>query len=193
MAATGRGRVGPAVAEDRGDGDARARNREQQARIYGEPLDDLLGGVAENLGLTQARMARTLGLSTPMLSQLLSARRVKIGNPAAVQRLQEMVGLSGEVAAGRVPIGEVEARLSDIASQSAVVTQTTTSSRGLSPSAAARAIQGLMRAVADAEDLLDAAAAIETKHPEVAKLLRVYGAGRTQDAIAHFESYAHLI
>jgi hypothetical protein len=74
-----------------------------------------------------------------------------------------------------------------------VVTGTTSSIRAVPPAVAARMIQGLLRAVADAGELHDAAAAIEEQHPEVAELLRVYGTGRTQDAIAHFESYAHLI
>jgi transcriptional regulator with XRE-family HTH domain len=170
-----------------------SRNREHQAAIYGEPLRAVFDRVGEHLGLTQARVARILGLSAPMLSQLAGGHRVKIGNPAAVQRLQALVALAGGVAAGRIIPGEVEARLAEIASQSAVMTHSTTSGGVLPPVVAARAIQGVIRAVADAEELLDAAATIEKRHPEIAKLLRIYGAGRTQDAIAHYESYAHLV
>jgi transcriptional regulator with XRE-family HTH domain len=168
------------------------RNRDQQAAVYGEPLGHLFGRVGEQLGLTQARIASILGLSAPMLSQLASAHRVKIGNPVAVQRLQSLVGLGAAVAAGRVPLAEVEARLADIATQASVVTQSTTSGSTLSAAGAARAVQGLFRAVASAEELLDAAAIIGKKYPEIAKLLRVYGAGRTAEAVAHFEANTHL-
>lgn len=169
------------------------RNREQQAAVYGEPLGHLVGRIGEQLGLTQARIANILGLSAPMLSQLASGHRVKIGNPAAVQRLQALAALASGVAAGRVPRAEVEIRLADIATHAAVMTQGTTSGAALAPAAAARAVQGLFRAVASAEELLDAAATVEKKYPEIATLLRVYGAGRTADAVAHFEANAHLL
>ena len=38
-------------------------------------------------GITQRRLAQVLGLSAPMLSQLISGRRIKIGNPAVYERL----------------------------------------------------------------------------------------------------------
>jgi transcriptional regulator with XRE-family HTH domain len=177
-----------------GGQDQVARNREQQAAVYGEPLGNVLGRIGEQLGLTQARIAGILGLSAPMLSQLASGHRVKIGNPVAVQRLQALVGLGAAVAAGRVPMAEVEVRLADISAQAAIVTQSSTSSgTTLAPAVAARAVQGLFRAVASAEELLAAAALLDRKYPEIAKLLRVYGAGRTADAVAHFESHAHLM
>jgi transcriptional regulator with XRE-family HTH domain len=176
-----------------GGQDQVVRNREQQTAVYGEPLGNLLGRVGEQLGLTQARIAGILGLSAPMLSQLASGHRVKIGNPVAVQRLQALVGLGSAVAAGRVPMAEVEPRLADIAAQAAVVTQSTSSAGLPAPAAAARAVQSLFRAVASAEELLGAAAVLDRKYPEIAKLLRVYGAGRTADAVAHLEANAHLL
>jgi predicted transcriptional regulator len=193
MAPTGHGDARQRPADGRRADPVRAHNRQQQTEIYGEPLDSLVGRVSRSLGLNQARIAGLLGMSQPMLSQLVNAQRVKIGNPVAVQRLQELVGLASEVASGRVSAADVEAQLVEIASQAGVVTGTTASIRTVPPAVAARMIQGLLRAVADAGDLLDAAAAIEKEHPEVAEVLRVYGTGRTQDAIAHFESYAHLI
>lgn len=170
-----------------------ARNREQQATLYGEPLGDLLGRVVQQLGVSQARIARVLGLSPPMLSQLASGHRVKIGSPVAMHRFQALVGLAGEAAAGRLSTGDIAARLADIASQAAVVTQTTTLAGSLPSQSAVRAIQGRLRAGAGAEEYLAVAAMIEHEHPAIARVLRVYGAGRTQDAIADFESYAHLI
>jgi len=189
-ATAGSGRAAPAA----GGQDQVARNREQQAVVYGEPLGNLLGRVGEQLGLTQARIAGILGLSAPMLSQLASGHRVKIGSPVAVQRLQALVALGAAVAAGRVPVAAVESRLAEISAQAAVVTTQTAGSGGmLAPAAAARAVQDLFRAVASAEEILGAAAMLDRKYPEIAKLLRVYGAGRTADAVAHFEANAHLL
>lgn len=45
--------------------------------------------------LTQARLASVIGLSAPMVSQLISGQRVKISNPAVyarVVRLEELAG-----------------------------------------------------------------------------------------------------
>ncbi|MBW4721492.1 DNA-binding protein [Saccharothrix sp. SC076] len=154
--------------------------------MYGEPLGVLVGRIADQLGLTQARIGGVLGLSAPMISQLASARRVKIGNPVAVQRLQALVELGGLVAANRVATADVEARLAEIAGQAAVVTRGSTTGGTLTTRAAVRSVQALFRAVASAEEILDAAASIEAGHPEIAAVLKVYGAGRTGDAVAHY-------
>jgi len=62
-----------------------------------------------------------------------------------------------------------------------------------SPAALARAVQGLLRSVASAKELLDAAAMIQKKHPDLAEFLRTYGTGRTSDVVAHAEANAHLL
>jgi transcriptional regulator with XRE-family HTH domain len=64
-----------------------AANRERQRELYGAPLGDLVHSLTAVLGISQARLARALGLSPAMLSQLASARRVKIGDPAVLARL----------------------------------------------------------------------------------------------------------
>lgn len=66
----------------------------QQREIYGEPLGDIAHRIMARLGLTQGRLAEALGLSAPMLSQLMSGQRVKIGNPAVLHRLQELADLA---------------------------------------------------------------------------------------------------
>jgi transcriptional regulator with XRE-family HTH domain len=169
------------------------RNRELQAEMYGEPLRSLFGRIGEQLGLTQARIASVVGLSPPMLSQLMSGHRIKIGNPVAVQRLQTLVSLTAEVAAGRVTLADVETRLADIGRRFTPLTQGATTASTPSSTSLARALQNLFRAVASAEELLDAAATIGAKYPEIANLLRVYGAGRTSDAVAHIEANEHLL
>jgi hypothetical protein len=52
-----------------------------------------------------------------------------------------------------------------------------------------REIQSLLRSVSDAADILDASSALASTHPELAEFLRVYGAGRTADAVKHYESH----
>ncbi|MHA6793329.1 helix-turn-helix domain-containing protein [Pseudonocardia bannensis] len=64
-----------------------AANRERQRELYGAPLGDRVHRLTGLLGITQARLAGTLGISPAMLSQLVSARRVKIGDPAVLARL----------------------------------------------------------------------------------------------------------
>lgn len=87
-------------------------NLEQQRALYGEPLRDLADRVMGALGLTQGRLAEALGLSAPMLSQLLSGRRVKIGNPAVVPRLQSLLDLADE--APGLTAGQVAERVASV-------------------------------------------------------------------------------
>jgi hypothetical protein len=47
----------------------------------------------------------------------------------------------------------------------------------------------LLRSVAAAGDIIDAADSLAPSHPELAEFLRVYGAGRTSDAVAHYQSH----
>src|SRR5918997_2780770 len=62
-------------------------NQEQQRELYGAPLGERVRRLTGALGISQARLARTLGMSPAMLSQLVSARRVKIGDPAVLARM----------------------------------------------------------------------------------------------------------
>lgn len=167
------------------------RNRERQATLYGEPLGDLLGRIIDRVGINQARLAAVLGLSAPMLSQLMSGARVQIGNPSAVRRLQELTELAEEAATG-IAQPELERRLAEVSSHTSAMTPSTSQRR---PAAAGtvRSIQGLLRAIASADELLSAADALQPHHPAIAEFLRIYGAGRTDDAISHYEAREHLV
>lgn len=158
------------------------RNRREQARLYGAPLGDLVTEVGDLLGLSQARIARLVGISAPMVSQLASGHRVKIGNPTAVVRLQHLVAGARDVAEGREDAAEVIARLEDEKAE-----QILTRSSLTSPRRGAADVQHLVRAVASAQEVLSAASLLEETHPGLAQLLRVYGAGRNDEALAHFE------
>ncbi|MEL4359004.1 MULTISPECIES: DNA-binding protein [unclassified Luteococcus] len=131
--------------------------REQQRALYGEPIADITARVQESLGLSQRRVAAVLGLSAPMLSLLVAGTRVKIGNPAAVQRLgalAELVGIADGLSAE-----ELEQRLVGIADTHPTLTNT-----GMTDPAA------LLAASADAAELERLAGL--TTAPALATLLR---------------------
>ncbi|PNE36482.1 MULTISPECIES: helix-turn-helix domain-containing protein [Streptomyces] len=174
--------------------EATARARELQRSWYGEPLGALFRRLIDDLGLNQARLAAVLGLSAPMLSQLMSGQRAKIGNPAVVQRVQALQELAGQVSDGRVSAAEATDRMEEIkktAGGSVLnnTTQNTSSTGATTVRRVVREIQSLLRSVSDAGEIIDAANSLAATHPELAEFLRVYGAGRTADAVAHYESH----
>ncbi|ARF56376.1 helix-turn-helix domain-containing protein [Streptomyces gilvosporeus] len=174
--------------------EATARARELQRSWYGEPLGALFRRLIEDLGLNQARLAAVLGLSAPMLSQLMSGQRAKIGNPAVVQRVQALQELAGQVADGSASAAEATNRMEEIkktAGGSVLnnTTQQTSSTGATTVRRVVREIQSLLRSVSDAGDIIDAANSLAATHPELAEFLRVYGAGRTADAVAHYEAH----
>ncbi|MGW1772296.1 helix-turn-helix domain-containing protein [Streptomyces sp. NPDC002104] len=175
--------------------EATARARELQRSWYGEPLGALFRRLIDDLGLNQARLAAVLGLSAPMLSQLMSGQRAKIGNPAVVQRVQALQDLAGQVADGSVSAGEATDRMDEIKKTqggsvlSNSTGQTAAGSGAPTVKRVVREIQSLLRSVSAAGDIIDAADTLAPTHPELAEFLRVYGAGRTSDAVAHYEAH----
>ncbi|MGI8329197.1 helix-turn-helix domain-containing protein [Actinomadura scrupuli] len=165
------------------------RNRKLQAEWYGEPLGDRFRWLLERLGISQAGLAQALGLSPPMLSQLMSGRRAKISNPAVLNRLQAVEELARDPGLSTLTRDAISERLGRIRAES-----TTTSSgmhvttRPLRTAAEepARALQSLLRAVASAAEIEAAASLLDAGFPDLAAVLRVYGNGRTADAQAHF-------
>jgi hypothetical protein len=158
--------------------------REAQAQLYGEPLGDILSRCGRTLGLNQTRLAAVLGISAPMLSQLVNAHRVKIGNPVAAQRLQVMHDVVGAVERGDLGIESALERIAEVHGGGDILT-TRRSTRDDS----ALQTQAMFRAVASASDHLDAAEILNGQHPEIAEMLRTYGAGRSDEAIAHFQRH----
>lgn len=129
--------------------------REQQRVLYGEPLSDLVGRVAAGLQLTQGRLAETIGLSAPMLSQLVSGQRVKIGNPAVVHRLGALVRLLTD--APGLNRAELDARLTQIRGQQPTLTDVPSPDV---PADVRAAAVGLLRRLAGAGELTVAADAL---------------------------------
>ena len=94
--------------------DDTGRNIAAQVEMYGEPLARVFGRLVEQLGMTQAALARTLGMSPAMLSHLSSGTRVKIGNPAVQRRLDEVRTLAEQIGRGEVSRDEVQPLLDGI-------------------------------------------------------------------------------
>jgi predicted transcriptional regulator len=201
--------------------------RERQRGWYGEPLGELFRGLIADLGLNQAKLAAVLGLSAPMLSQLMSGQRAKIGNPAVVRRVQSLRELAAAVADGSVPAPEAAQRMAEIRESAGSGLLTPSSATGTTTTSAAtttaldgtatashgtangrpattsgsaapppvsarrvvREIQQLLRSCGSAEELLGAAESVAGELPELAEFLRVYGTGRTDEAVAHFEAH----
>lgn len=90
-----------------------AANRERQRELYGTPLGERIRRVTGGLRITQNTLAKALGMSPAMLSQLVSGRRVKIGDPAVLGRL--MV-LDARCAAGLVGPAEAALLLEEVRS-----------------------------------------------------------------------------
>ena len=134
-----------------------------QTEMYGEPLGQRIGRLLAAYQISQARLAAVLGLSPPMLSQLMSGQRAKISNPAVLGRLVRLEELAGspDPAAALVEVQGSRPALS-------------TSRMGSVPSpadpgAAARALAAAVPAA-----VLERAAG-EVSDPALAALLRAAG------------------
>ena len=148
-----------------------ALNRHRQRELYGSPLGDRVRRLTAALGITQARLARTLGVSPAMLSQLASARRVKIGDPAVLARLQ----LLDQRCAAAAPHGRVavEALLDEVGRARLQWTARATGTRhGARPAASRVPTGAALRAVAPPARLAAAAATLAPAFPELAEVLR---------------------
>ncbi|MGW2313518.1 helix-turn-helix domain-containing protein [Actinomadura luteofluorescens] len=187
--------------------DTIVRNRALQTEWYGEPLGERVRPLLDRLGMSQSGLAGVLGLSAPMLSQLMSGQRAKISNPAVLHRLMAVEDLVAGPGFGALSAAGIQARLEEIKADSAATTsgmRGTVSGRvpagpapagpegaaeragGRAAAEPARLVQALLREVASAAEIEAAAGLIAGRFPDLAEVLRVYGAGRTSEAEAHF-------
>ena len=160
---------------------AQSESLRRQQELYGAAIGDVLERVTGTLGLSQAAVARTIGVSAPMLSQLASGRRTTIGNPLAVQRLRALIDLAEEVAAG-LAHSQVAVRIEEIRQQDSTTLTGSTSRHSAEPTTAE-----LLRAVASGQDLLRAADLLAADHPALAELIRVHGTGSVDQVRAHLD------
>lgn len=175
------------MSEPEVQGQAETAKVGQQRRLYGEPVGSLVRSVTQRLDLTQSQVARLLGLSPAMLSQLVHGQRVKIGNPQALARLQALLALAD--GAGAMTRDTVEERLAEIGEARATLTTSPVAPTGQG----ARLIRDVLRSVASGREIDEAARALAEVSPGLAEVVRVYGTGSEDDARAHLESIAHLL
>jgi transcriptional regulator with XRE-family HTH domain len=122
------------------------RNIAAQREWYGEPLGDRVRRLLVAFGISQGALAAVLGLSPPMLSQLVSGRRAKIGNPGALARL---VALERKVLVPGVAAGSSEAMLAaldEVRLSHPAVTRDTLPLNGVAEPAELRAAAELLQA-----------------------------------------------
>ncbi|NPC95260.1 DNA-binding protein [Nocardioides sp. zg-DK7169] len=160
---------------------------DEQRRLYGEPIGALVRRVTAGLGLNQSRVAEILGLSPPMLSQLVSGHRVKIGNPLAVSRLQSLLGLVEE--APTLSGEAVQRRLEEIRTHHGTLS---TGQFTHVPESSA-VVRKVLRAVASGQELDRAAEVLADVAPGLAELVRVYGTGSEAEAARHFAAISHVM
>lgn len=176
------------------------RNVAEQVTLYGEPLAEVFARLTAGLGLSQAGLARAVGMSPPMLSQLGSGQRIKIGNPGVLRRLEALQLLLDDVTAGRVTQGDLDQRVAEIRDSSQPWTTTRHDIPTGQPSASAAdrdraeasTVRQLLRAVASGSDLRAAADGLAGDHPALADLLRTYGLGTVEEAAEHLRRHREL-
>lgn len=168
------------------------RNRRAQREAYGEPLAEVFRRLMQAFELTQAGLARVLGMSPPMLSQLISAHRVKIGNPAVLHRVRALEDLAAQVRTGAVVDDEIAPALDEIRASAGQWTRTDAHPGAADDRAVAAAIHGLMRAVASGQELNAAAELLQGEHPALAEVVRVYGLGPMPAAEDHLARHRRL-
>lgn len=150
-----------------------ARNVALQREWYGEPLGDRVRRLVVAFDVSQAQLAEVLGLSAPMLSQLMSGRRAKIGNPAVLARmvLLERRVLTPDVASGDP--AAIRAALEQVRDSRPTVSRPTGSWETLPvEEQGAEALVPALRALAGPAELAAAARLLGEGFPLLAGLLR---------------------
>ena len=148
------------------------RNLALQREWYGEPLGDRVRRLVVAFDVSQANLADVLGISAPMLSQVMSGRRAKIGNPAVLARLimLERKVLTPDVAAGKKEA--LQRALEEVRESKPSVTR---DSIPVDVGRTDRVAVAALRRVADPGDLTAAADLLNGKFPDLAELLRRAG------------------
>ncbi|WP_199224430.1 helix-turn-helix domain-containing protein [Serinibacter arcticus] len=158
------------------------RNRDAQRELYGEPLGDTFRRMLTTFGLNQTQLASVLGLSAPMLSQLIAGHRVKIGNPAVLERVRGLEELATLDSAETLTPAELAQRLEAVRTVTGHLTRTV----GQAPSDPAAIVRHALREVASGRDLRQAALLLQVELPELAEFLLVCGTGSEDEARAHY-------
>jgi transcriptional regulator with XRE-family HTH domain len=152
------------------------RNLALQREWYGEPLGDRVRRLVVAFNVSQAQLADVLGISAPMLSQVMSGRRAKIGNPSVLAR---MIMLERKVLTPDVASGSPEAlqlALEDVRQSKPTVSRDSLPVNGSADDEAV--VFPFLRRLADRRELSQAADVLGEDFPALAELLRRAGKGR---------------
>jgi transcriptional regulator with XRE-family HTH domain len=164
---------------------------ELQRAWFGRSLAELFGTVAEVCGVTQAQLGARLGISAPTVSQLMSGRREKPGNPVVQERIVLLGRALDDFETGRTDATGLRRALDDLGAagprRSAPLSPRI--SAGTDPIAAAQFLRNTLATAASAREIEGAARLLDKRYPELAELLRVYGTGRTSEAIDHLQRH----
>lgn len=151
------------------------RNVALQRQWYGEPLGDRVRRLVVAFDVSQAGLAEVLGISPPMLSQLMSGRRAKIGNPAVLARMVMLERrvltpdvASGDPAAVRRALEEVRDSNPTVSRGSLPVDEGDAADSGSEE----RSALVVLRRLAGRDELGAAAELLAGRFPSVAGLLR---------------------
>ncbi|MFE2757467.1 helix-turn-helix domain-containing protein [Actinosynnema sp. NPDC059335] len=150
------------------------RNLALQREWYGEPLGDRVRRLVVAFNVSQAQLADVLGISAPMLSQVMSGRRAKIGNPSVLAR---MIMLERKVLTPDVASGSPEAlqrALEDVRQSKPTVSRDSLPVNGDDEAV----VFPFLRRLADRRELSQAADVLGEDFPALAELLRRAGKGR---------------
>ena len=180
----GQSRINPEVSVSSAEAVSEA-NREAQRELYGEPLGETFRRMLATFSLTQAQLAAVLGLSAPMLSQLMAGHRVKIGNPAVLERVRGLEQLSSLESAVPMAPQEIAERLKAVSATTGHLTRPRAQVLP-SPGDPVEAVRGVLREVASGRDLRQAAALLQADLPELAEFLVIYGTGSAEQARQHY-------
>ena len=140
------------------------RNLALQREWYGEPLGDRVRRLVVAFNVSQAQLADVLGISAPMLSQVMSGRRAKIGNPSVLAR---MIMLERKVLTPDVATGAPEAlqrALDDVRESKPTVSLPVNGDESVA--------YPVLRRVADRAELQQAADLLSDDFPAIADLFR---------------------
>ena len=164
---------------------------ELQREWFGRPLSELFGQIIEACGLTQAQLADCLGMSAPMVSQLMSGRRAKPGNPLVQERIVEFGRALDDYQSHRIDLDQLRSLVTSSGAPVASRTSISHRTAGAPPDtrASAQLIRNLLATSASAEELEGAARLLDKQYPDLATVLRTYGTGRTSEAEAHLRQH----
>ena len=145
------------------------RNLTLQREWYGEPLGDRIRRLVVAFDVSQTQLADVLGISAPMLSQVMSGRRAKIANPVVLIRLIMLERKILTVAVARGDKDALRAALEDVRNSKPSVDQDALPSYQNRPDVVA--VMALRRVARPAE-LQAAAHTVRNHHPWLADLLQ---------------------